>query len=317
MNIFVLSLPLLYILGSAICTYALPLRPIIGVLAQGSSSSIKKYGSSYIAASYIKYLESAGARVVPILVNQTDEYYGNIFKSVNGILFPGGGADIVDDVSRVGYSGAAHILYHLAVQANKQGDFFPLWGICLGFEELMIQTAGTDVLIEGIEAHNVSFPIHLEPGFEDSRLLNKKTTPPSIIHTLTTVNSTLNSHSMGVTPANFTKFPALSSFFRVLSTNHDLNGVKFISTVEAYDFPFYGTQWHPEKNAFEWKVNSCHSKECVELMQFLANFFVEEARKNQHQFSSAEEMAKFLIYNYQPIDLSQSSSFFEQAYFFQ
>ena len=41
------------------------------------------------------------------------------------------------------------------------------------------------------------------------------------------------------------------------------------------------------------------------------------ARKNQHQFSSAEEMAKYLIYNYQPTDLSQSSSFFEQAYFFQ
>lgn len=59
-------------------------KPHSGVLAQGSSSSIKKYGSSYIAASYIKYLESAGARVVPILVNQTDEYYGNIFKSLNG-----------------------------------------------------------------------------------------------------------------------------------------------------------------------------------------------------------------------------------------
>ncbi|XP_041474547.1 gamma-glutamyl hydrolase A-like [Lytechinus variegatus] len=315
MNTFIFNVTFLIISVSIISTYALPLRPVVGVLAQGSSSSIKKYGASYIAASYIKYLESAGARVVPVLVNQTDEYYNNIFKSLNGILFPGGGSDIVD-VSHIGYSGAAHILYHKALEANKQGDFFPLWGICLGFEELMVQTAGEDVLIEGIKASNISFPVQLEQGYEQSRLLNANTTPPSIIKTLSTVNSTLNSHNMALTPTNFTRFTALSSFFQVLSTNVDLNGVRFISTVEAYDYPFYGTQWHPEKNAFEWKVNSCHAKECVELMQYMANFFVEEARKSQHQFSSPDEMAKHLIYNYDPVNLSQSSSAFEQAYFF-
>jgi hypothetical protein len=37
--------------------------PVIGVLTQDSFGN---YGKSYIAASYIKFLESAGARVVPI-----------------------------------------------------------------------------------------------------------------------------------------------------------------------------------------------------------------------------------------------------------
>jgi gamma-glutamyl hydrolase len=35
----------------------------------------------------------------------------------------------------------------------------------------------------------------------------------------------------------------------------DQNGLEFISTLEAKEFPFYGTQYHPEKNSFEWTLN--------------------------------------------------------------
>lgn len=45
-------------------------RPIIGILSQ-ESYSVNKYFpeekyKSYIAASYIKFIESAGARVIPV-----------------------------------------------------------------------------------------------------------------------------------------------------------------------------------------------------------------------------------------------------------
>lgn len=39
--------------------------PVIGILSQDSGQY--NPGSSYIAASYIKFIESAGGRVVPIL----------------------------------------------------------------------------------------------------------------------------------------------------------------------------------------------------------------------------------------------------------
>lgn len=41
-------------------------RPIIGVFTQPTDGSITNYGEQYIAASYVKYVESAGARVAPI-----------------------------------------------------------------------------------------------------------------------------------------------------------------------------------------------------------------------------------------------------------
>ena len=40
-------------------------RPLIGILSQGGSPAPE--GSSYIASSYVKFVESAGARAVPIL----------------------------------------------------------------------------------------------------------------------------------------------------------------------------------------------------------------------------------------------------------
>ncbi|XP_063611998.1 uncharacterized protein LOC134785559, partial [Penaeus indicus] len=89
---------------------------------------------SYIAASYVKFMEAAGARVVPILINQDKEYYERILSSINGVLFPGG-AVAIDQTS--GYGRAGKLIYDTAVQMNKDGDVFPLWGTCLGFELLM------------------------------------------------------------------------------------------------------------------------------------------------------------------------------------
>lgn len=47
----------------------LNLRPLIGVVSQGGDPAPK--GSSYIAASYVKFIEAAGARAVPILHDMT------------------------------------------------------------------------------------------------------------------------------------------------------------------------------------------------------------------------------------------------------
>ena len=55
----------------------------------------------------------------------------------------------------------------------------------------------------------------------------------------------------------------MDKFWKVLSINNDEEGLEFISTMEAIDYPFFGTQFHPEKNAFEWTAkypNIPHSK---------------------------------------------------------
>ncbi|EEC08863.1 conserved hypothetical protein [Ixodes scapularis] len=88
----------------------------------------------------------------------------------------------------------------------------------------------------------------------------------------------------------------------------------------AISYPFYAVQFHPEKNSFEWKLderhqNIPHSVDATRLTQYMANFFVGEARKNDHKFSSPEDESKALIYNYD-VSYSQGYSAFTQIYVF-
>lgn len=73
-------------------------RPTIGILAQECFPDYPPEicNTSYIAASYVKYIESAGARVVPVLINQEEDYYQTIFNSTNGLLIPGGSVSLSD-----------------------------------------------------------------------------------------------------------------------------------------------------------------------------------------------------------------------------
>lgn len=45
------------------------LRPIIGILDQPTDEPLNNYGKTYLVASYIKWVESAGGRVVPVPYN--------------------------------------------------------------------------------------------------------------------------------------------------------------------------------------------------------------------------------------------------------
>jgi len=63
-------------------------RPIIGVLTQPFKGDAKKH---YIVASYVKYLESAGARVVPIFYDEERAKLVTLVSKLNGLLFTGGG----------------------------------------------------------------------------------------------------------------------------------------------------------------------------------------------------------------------------------
>lgn len=55
--------------------------PIIGVVAQETHNPEI---FSYIAASYVKFIEGGGARVVPIWINKPRKYYKHLLKKING-----------------------------------------------------------------------------------------------------------------------------------------------------------------------------------------------------------------------------------------
>ncbi|KAK3283491.1 Gamma-glutamyl hydrolase 2, partial [Cymbomonas tetramitiformis] len=123
--------------------------------------------SSYIAASYIKFVEAGGARAVPILYDDSNENITNIFKSVNGLLFPGGGAD--GCTGR--YFEVVSMLFDLAIEANNDGDYFPIHATCLGFEQLAVKVSGNCSILTNFSAEDAASPLLLLPGADKSALL--------------------------------------------------------------------------------------------------------------------------------------------------
>ena len=73
--------------------------------------------------------------------------------------------------------------------------------------------------------------------------------------------------------------------------------------MEARDFPFWATQFHPEKVAFEWSLELPQiprSRRAVQASNYFAEFFVQMARKNLNKFPNREQEEQYLIYNYNP-----------------
>lgn len=91
--------------------------------------------------------------------------------------------------------------------------------------------------------------------------------------------------------------------------------------MEAKDYPIWGSQFHPEKNPYEWTRNYDnipHSKEAIEAASFFANFFVQQTRKNHHKFQDRQMEEEYLIYNYSPAFTGRENVDFsmQQVYLF-
>lgn len=295
--------------GAAARSQQLNYRPVIGVLAQENLPGDQfAQGSSYIAASYVKYLEGAGARVVPIRINRTEEEYTKIFYSINGLLLPGGDVDIQTSQ----FSRAARIFYDLALKANDASDYFPIWGTCQGFQQLVVLTANKNLLTL-TDTKAVALPLTFIPA-QSSRLF--RSFPKDLLQALAEENITSNFHSWSLSLQNYSRNAKLKRFYKVLSTNND-GKKEFISTIEAYRYPFYAVQWHPEKSPFEWidKPGMVHSTNAIKACFYTASFFVSEAMKNHHHFSNPSEEEAALIYNFSPVFRGTGAVFVQNYYF--
>ncbi|RZC41983.1 GATase and/or Peptidase C26 domain containing protein [Asbolus verrucosus] len=139
---------------------------------------------------------------------------------------------------------------------------------------------------------------------------------PELLENLKTKNLTYNYHKYCLFEEDLRKNNLLKDW-KIISKNKDVNGLEFVSTMEHIEYPFFGTQYHPEKNPFEFKRPSGipHCTEAIELAQYLGNFFVEESKKNNQCFPNGEIETSSLIYNYNPVYSAKNTSY-EQLYLF-
>jgi len=277
-------------------------RPVIGIFSQPYNET-----NDYIMASYVKFVESAGARVVPIIWRDSDEKILNLVPKLNGALFPGGATALKnEDGSLTEHARKIEIVLNKIKELNDQGIYYPILSICMGFQEISQSEAPYKDTVElyKFDANDVANNITLRYSIVDSKLFNQM--PQHLINALQNENITYNHHHDGIYPSIWDKYPALGGGYHLLGTSYDEKGVEYVAFIENKKYPIWGLQFHPEKNIFTWKTDMKvpHSQVAIEFSQFLANFFVKESKKNFNKFDSEEEIFDNMIEHF-PVDLPQ------------
>lgn len=270
-------------------------RPVIAVVSLPYDDNDVSKGSS-IPGAYVGFLESAGARVVPLLYDLPAAAQDALLGAVNGVLFTGGGLSLAADTRY--YQTAERIFARATKLWETAREPLPLWGTCMGFQLLCILASGGNhsVLSEhAYDSTDVAWPLVLTPAAATSFLFaptapTLRGTAADIRAAATKRNVTFNWHHDGVAPAVWDANPVLAARLAVLSTNVDRAGTPFVSTVEGCaDRPLYGTQWHPERAGFAWDTHEHppHSDDAVAVGNWMARRFVARARESSQSFGTA------------------------------
>ena len=204
-------------------------KPVIGVLAQEIARNVipeSIEGKAYISAAYVKYVEAAGGVVVPILTKWSDHELGTIFNSINGVLIPGGGASLEDSK----YMHNVKLLLKMAEDANENGDYFPIWGTCLGMEAMLVACEGISVLGDA-DAIDLAMPTKLVEDAKQSSLLASAN--EDLLQTLSSLPIKYHFHKKCVYKDVFLESKELSTKYSVISYDEDRQNRSFVSIIEG------------------------------------------------------------------------------------
>ena len=245
-------------------------NPVIGILSQPLPDSLKddprfEGKTSYIMQAYIEFVKAAGARVVPIVLEDEHSVVDEKLSKLNGILFPGGAGDYLD---------LGDYVYQSLIKENDAGNFYPIWGTCLGFENLAIFASDSGNPLSELESteHSLVLDFLVTDPKKDTKMFAES--DDTAVYT--TEAMTFNHHSFGVALDTFTSDKGLGSMFTPTSLSTDpVTGDTFVATMESPDYPFLGVQFHPEKVTTMYNTDTIdHSWTSVQGNRYFADRFV-------------------------------------------
>jgi gamma-glutamyl hydrolase len=171
---------------------------------------------------------------------------------------PGGAAELVDfknDNKPTPYMERIHKIVNYAKDRNDKGSYFPIWGTCLGFEELMVSSAGLKgtTLQDGFDDKAKYHPVILRDVYWKSNFFGtlNEVVPKETQEAVYSKPIAYYYHSEGISVEHMKKFGELNSSVRVLATSRNDKGKEFVAIAESTKYPFWFTQFHPEKHQFE------------------------------------------------------------------
>eukprot|EP00397_Hematodinium_sp_SG-2012_P009393 GEMP01009477.1.p1 GENE.GEMP01009477.1~~GEMP01009477.1.p1 ORF type:complete len:312 (+),score=50.09 GEMP01009477.1:1354-2289(+) len=286
----------------AILSLCLPTRafsPIIGIVAQPIRPSMSNSRGSYVISSYIKWIEAQGADIAVLRYDEPEAV--EQARKVHGILFPGGASPTARGTA---YGDFSYRVFSMALK-NK----IPVWGTCLGFEQLLLYThevlqlTGTPIRKSHFDAENLALPFVVSPeGVNHPWWTGLTKTSRDVLRSKPVA---LHYHQWGFSVHDFVKSSA-AQVWDLVVTGWDRNGLEFASATIMKDYKVWATQFHPEKNAFEHHgfINvpnvdvPARSRQALQAMVEIGHDFIDAAAARPWGDWDVAEMKKWSIDNW-------------------
>lgn len=211
-----------------------------------------------------------------------------------------------------------------AIEFNENSNFFPIFGMCLGFEFQSLFHFVQKTIPKNYKTYRdlyTSIYTEVDGEFQKSQILFTKSIKKSIIfkglwkkiQKIQTKNKKENmfffNHDFGITWETYSKYEEMNKHWKVTSFAKDRKGIKFIASLEHRNYPFYGVQFHPEKTQFVWEKNKTEKEDVIpHSLHEIQNSFsialnlIKLSRRNKNQL---ENYDKFTIENY-PLNKAMS-----------
>ena len=216
----------------------------------------------------------SGAQVVPILAYSTQAEIAALLPKINGVIFPGGDEPI-DFTQR--WTQNAKFILEWAMKQNDAGNIFPIWSVCLGYETLAVITSGLTNNMTALSPvrgeinviNTMKFINQNDKGYIlgdlPEKLLTKLSAGQGVM---------FYDHNWIVSMDTYNNNKNLNSFWKVITESTSPYNERFVALWQARKYPFYGVQFHPEKNSFEWKIFADRSYDAIEIEQIMSNKFI-------------------------------------------
>lgn len=230
----------------------------IGILTQPNDIYMRfwdddkwDYKNSYVATSYIKYVEATGAQSVIIPWDMPWDQIEHILENTHGLIIPGGNVNLFNENALIK---KIRKIYEWSKIRNDDGYPFFLIGICMGFEVLTIEMAKTPLIMTtGYKNFDEQAVIVDDIAkMSDSPMFGGSVKEVrEVLKVLKMHHNVRFAHNEGVSVENFYKNHVLSSENEILGTASSQDGEKFVAIIQSKIYPFFGMQFHPEKNSWE------------------------------------------------------------------
>lgn len=301
--------------------------PVIAVMSQPATTYNSRFPGatnnwSQVVGSYVDWVQQTGAEAALIPYDMPWHILTQVLSQTQGMVLPGGAAELVDEHKGnavTNYQLRIHEILKWVENQNNNGNYYPVWGTCLGMEELMIHFGKNNgkVLQGGFNDNGKYHPVDLKPEFWKSKFFGNLNVSKKDLKAVFGNPIAYYYHSEGVDVAHFKKMAGMEDV-RLLATSKNEAKREFTAILESKKYPFYFTQFHPEKHQFEKRDSykpMDRSERTIKVMTSFVFKLVELARPHSVTFEKIPQSVQSYFPYYKTPTWSPSKAF-ERIYMF-